>query len=145
MEYANDLGGGALLPADAKLRARVRSLVAWQHSGLSNLCARLSFESSFYPDRRAMLKEEIPQSERVFRMWKDELTHHGGPYLVGGLSLADLAFVPTILRLTSHTAGLAAWPAAQAWTATLLARDTVQEWLRDAYALPPVRLDDYRP
>jgi glutathione S-transferase len=35
MEYANELGGGSLLPMDTKLRAQTRSLVAWQHSSLS--------------------------------------------------------------------------------------------------------------
>lgn len=47
MEYANDLGICRLLPPDVKARARARALAAWQHSGLSNLCPRLSFESSF--------------------------------------------------------------------------------------------------
>src|SRR4051812_20747387 len=35
MEYANDRCGGRLLPADPVRRARARSVVAWQHSGLS--------------------------------------------------------------------------------------------------------------
>lgn len=145
MEYANDLGGGELLPPDARARARVRSLAAWQHSGLSKLCPRLSFESSFYPDRRNMTEEEVAQSGRIFGVWEEELGTSGGPYLAGSLSLADLAFVPTVLRLVAHAANLDRWPLTDAWAQRLLGRETVQEWLREANALPVVRLPDYLP
>jgi glutathione S-transferase len=145
MEYANDLGGGCLLPPDAKARAHARSLVAWQHSGLSNLCPRLSFESSFYPDRRRMTEDEITQSARLFRSWEDELRRSGGPYLIGDLSLPDLMFVPTVLRLTSHAEDLGQWPLAKAWTERLLSREAVAEWLQEARAQPVVRLAGYLP
>jgi glutathione S-transferase len=145
MEYANDLGDGRLLPSDVKARAHARSLAAWQHSGLSNLCPRLSFESSFYPDRRPMIEEEVAQSRRVFRVWEDELEKSGGPYLVGDVSLADLAFVPTVLRLTAHASSLDPWPLTKAWTDRLIVRETVQQWLQEAHAQPVVRLADYLP
>ena len=115
MEYANDLSGGELLPADIKLRARARSLLAWQHSGLSNICARLSFESSFYPERRDLTQDETEQAGRIFRVWEEELSRSGGPYLTGRLSLADLAFVPTAIRILSHRPNLDKWPLTQAW------------------------------
>lgn len=143
MEYANELGGGALLPADPKRRARARSLLAWQHSGLSGICGRLSFESAFYPDRRAMTDDEITQATRLFKVWEAELTDSGGPWLAGTLSLADLAFVPTVVRLIAHAPDLSAFALTQAWCDCLLARPTVQEWMREAATLPPVRLDDY--
>ena len=59
MEFASESGDNSLLPTDIELRARARSFAAWQHSGLSNICPRLSFESSFYPDRRTLTEEEI--------------------------------------------------------------------------------------
>lgn len=144
MEYANDIGDGTLLPADAKLRARVRSLVAWQHSGLSNICPRLSFESSFYPDRRAMSPAEVADARRLFDVFETALQRSGGPYLAGALSLADLAFVPTLIRIMSHRPGLDAWPLTQDWHGLLMSRDSVQEWMHEAMKLPPVLLDDYR-
>jgi glutathione S-transferase len=145
MEYVNELGGGRLLPDEVKARAHARSLVAWQHSGLSNLCPRLSFESSFYPDRRPMTEDEVAQSSRIYRVWEDELGESDGPYLVGDLSLADLMFLPTVLRLTLHTEVLDRWPLAKAWVERLLARESVQEWLLEAQAQPVVRLADYLP
>lgn len=144
MEYANELCHGRLLPEDAKKRAHARSLSAWQHSGLSGICARLSFESSFYPDRRRMTEVEREQAQRIFDVWQSELQQSGGPFLLGTLSLADLAFVPTVLRLTSHTDNLDQWPLLGGWVERLLSRAAVRQWLDIANALPVVRLDDYR-
>jgi glutathione S-transferase len=138
MEYANDLGGGRLLPAHPKLRGRARALVAWQHSGLLALCAELSFESAFYPHPRPMTADEATQSERIFSLWETELANNGGPYLMGDLSLADLAFVPTIIRLLAHARSVEGWPLTSTWTQRLMARSTVQEWMFEARSLPPV-------
>src|SRR5688500_6934842 len=49
MEYANDAREGRLLPADRTQRAQARAILVWQHSGLSGICSRNSFESAFYP------------------------------------------------------------------------------------------------
>jgi glutathione S-transferase len=143
MEYANDLSGHRLLPEDFKARAHARSLASWQHSGLSGLCPRLSFESSFYPDRRPMSDDEVADSNMIFRVWEQELSQSKGPYLVGELSLADLCFVPTVLRLTSHLHSLESWPLCSAWIKLLLERPAVKEWMAEANSLPPVRLEGY--
>jgi glutathione S-transferase len=142
MEYANDLSGGQLLPKDLKARAHARSLAAWQHAGLSGLCPELSFESSFYPDRRSMSDSEISESRRIFSVWEQELSQSNGPYLLGDLSLADLCFVPTVLRLTSNLPSLEPWPLTLAWTKVLLGRPAVKEWLAEARTLPPVWPDN---
>lgn len=138
MEYANDLSGGRLLPKDLKARAHARSLAAWQHAGLSGLCPALSFESSFYPDRRSMSESELSESRRIFSVWEQELSQSNGPYLLGDLSLADLCFVPTVLRLTSNLPSLEPWPLTLAWSKVLLGRPAVKEWLAEASTLPPV-------
>lgn len=142
MEYANEWGGGMLMPAGMRERAHTRSLLAWQHSGLSGLCPQLSFESAFYPDRRAMTEDEIADAARIFDVWEAELGRSGGPYLFGGLSLADIAFVPTVVRLQAHAPDMARWPSAASWMDRLLARDFIREWMDEARRLPPVRLDD---
>lgn len=145
MEYANDLAGGRLLPREPAPRARARSFLAWQHAGLSGLCPRLSFESAFYPDKRAMTADEQAQSARAYDAFERQLAHAGGPYLAGELSLADLAMVPTLLRLVSHTPAerLAQWPGVAEWNHRLTTRPAIHEWLEDANRLPVVRLDDY--
>jgi glutathione S-transferase len=138
MEYANELGGGCLLPGNARLRARARSLVAWVHSGMSNLCSGVSFESAFFGDRRRFTETETREAARVFALWERELGDSGGPYLLGALSLADLAFVPTVVRLLSRTPNLAQLPRCSGWTERLLSRASVSEWMTIARELPPV-------
>jgi glutathione S-transferase len=143
MEYANELAGGNLLPAGVRQRAQARALLAWQHAGLSGLCPRLSFESAFYPERREMTEAERTDAARIFDAWEQALVRSDGPCLVGGLSLADLAFVPTIVRLHAHAPSLEGWPRTARWMDALLARASVCEWMDEARTLPPVRLDDY--
>ena len=143
MEYANELGGGRLLPADLRRRAHARSLLAWQHAGLSGICARLSFESAFYPQRRAMTTAEQGEAARLFKVWEDELRASGGPYLLGELALPDLAFVPAVLRLLAHRPDMEPWPLAKAWCDRLVARPCVQRWLHEAEGLPPVGIEEY--
>ncbi len=145
MEYANELCDGALLPQEVLTRARARSFVSWQHAGLSSICPRLSFESFFYPDKRAMSLDERHQATGIFSVWEQQLESSGGPYLFGALSLADLAMLPSALRLTSHMEDLKQWPGVSAWTAALLSRSTVKEWLLDAKQQPVVPLGDYMP
>jgi glutathione S-transferase len=74
----------------------------------------------------------------VFQVWEQDLLRSGGPYLVGELSLADLCFVPTVIRLVTHAPSLERWPLATAWTKLLLERAAVKEWLNEARSLPPV-------
>jgi len=138
MEYANDLSEGRLLPGDVRMRAHARSLASWQHAGLSGLCPELSYEGAFYPDPRPMSEDETPECNRIFGVWEQELARSNGPYLVGELSLADLCFVPTVLRLTAHLPSLESWPLSMAWTNRLLERPSVQQWMAEARPLPPV-------
>jgi len=143
MEFASEYGEKPLLPADIELRARTRSFVAWQHSGLSNICPRLSFESSFYPDRRLLTDGEVADCNRLFAALETELSDHGGNYLFGEMSLADLALAPTVIRLDAHNPDFSAWPRTKCWFKTMLARDSVCEWLDEARPLPHIWFDDY--
>jgi glutathione S-transferase len=138
MEYASEIGDKPLLPADSRLRARARSLVAWVHSGLSGICGNLSFESVFFPAPRGMTPAELQQAQRIQAVWEDELAKSGGPYLLGDLSLADLAFVPVVQRLQAHGATAGQFRHVDAWIDRLLSRPSVVEWMGAARALPPV-------
>ena len=145
MEFASETGERPLLPDDVQLRARARSFMAWQHSGLSNICPRLSFESSFYPDRRAMTDDEVADCRRLFSALETNIAEYGGTYLFGDLSLADLALVPTVVRLDAHAPDFRDFPLTQAWFKDVLARESVQAWLDDARPLPHIWFDDYLP
>jgi glutathione S-transferase len=143
MEFANDLCGGRLLSSDPVQRAKARSLIAWQHSGLSNICARISFESAFYPYKRKLTGEEQAEARRLFDHLERLLGASGGPFLFGEFSLADCMLAPAVVRLTRHHVDQSQHPASRAWTETLLSRETVAEWMADADALPHIWFDDY--
>lgn len=90
-----------------------------------------------------MTSDEVADANRLFAVWEDGLTRHGGPYLAGQLSLADLAFVPTVLRIGAHDPDLSEWRQTAGWMERIIARPSVQQWLGEANGLPVVRLSDY--
>lgn len=143
MEYASDVAGGALLPAEPRTRAQARALMAWQHSGMSNICARISFESAFYPLKRPLSDTERAQCRPLFDHLENILEMSGGPFLFGWISLADLILVPSVVRLARHDLDLAPWPHAKTWAAALIERPAVAEWIMDADRLPHIWFDDY--
>lgn len=143
MEFANDACNGRLLPADIEARAQARALAAWQHAGLSSICRRISFESAFYPVKRALTAAERSECAPLFAHYDALLARHGGPYLFGAVSLADFAHVPTVVRLCAHDADLTPWPAAADWARRLLAHPLVREWMDEAERLPHIWFDDY--
>ena len=143
MEYANDVAAGILLPDDLDARARARSLMSWQHSGLSQICARISFESAFYPLKRSLTVTERAEAGRLFDCLEPILQGSGGPFLFGTLSLADLMLVPTVVRLTRHDLDFANWPRSLAWATELLGRASVAEWMQEADTLPHIWFDEY--
>lgn len=143
MEYANELGGNTLLPSDIKHRARTRAFVAWQHSTLGQICPRFSFESAFYPNKRQPTMDEVSGAEFMYSVWEKELAHYQGEYLMGEYSLADIALVPSVLRLTTHIPVAEQFPLTAQWIERLIARPLIQEWLEEAYKLPPIYFNSY--
>lgn len=142
MEYANDFCG-RLLPADPASRGQARSICAWQHSGLSGICSRISFESAFYPLKRVLTRSEQREAERLFDHCEPLLAASGGPFLFGALSLADLSLTPTLIRLGRHNVDLDRHPASSEWLGQILGVPSVREWLSAADELPHIWYDEY--
>lgn len=143
MEYANDIAGGRLLPADPLHRAAARSIVAWQHAGLSSIARRISFESAFYSPRRDLSAEEVAECDRLCAHLQQRLEASGGPFLFGACSLADFALAPTVIRLHRHQLNWSAWDGVERWAEAVFGLPAVTEWLADADRLPPIWYDDY--
>jgi glutathione S-transferase len=143
MEFADDYADGRLLPQDPLARAEARSLMAWQHSGLSRICERISFESAFYPYKRELSPEEQCETSRLFQALELLLRKSGGPYLFAGVTLADFMLAPTAARLSRHRVDTSRWPLSGAWLQTLLGHELVTEWLSEADACPHIWSDDY--
>lgn len=144
MEYANELGNNALLPTNIKARARARSLAHWQHSTFGRICPCLFFEAAFYPDKKVLSTDEKHAIETIYGVWEKSISEFEGEYLVGDYSLADIMFVPSVVRFTSHMMPDRRWPKVQQWVTLLLNRPYVKEWLEEAYKLEPIYLPGYR-
>jgi len=122
-----------------------RSVLAWQHAGLSAVCSRISFESSFYPLKRRLSGREIGECGRLFGFLESVLANGEGPFLFSRASLADFALAPTVIRLSRHNAPTKSFPRVGAWMRAVLTHSLVGEWMAEADALPHIWFDDYLP
>jgi glutathione S-transferase len=102
MEFANEYCGGRLLLLCQWQRAEARSLIVWQHAGLSGVCSRISFESAFYSLKRMLTCQEQKEAGIVFSHLEKLLAASPGKYLFGDIGVADFMLVPTVVRLMSH-------------------------------------------
>lgn len=144
MEYANELGDGSLLPQNIKARAKARALASWQHSTFGRICPCLFFESAFYQEKKELSVDEIKAIEEVYSVWEESIALFEGDYLVGDYSLADIMFVPSVVRLTAHMQPDARWPKVKQWVNMLLNRPYIKQWLDEAHKLEPIYLPGYR-
>jgi glutathione S-transferase len=127
-------------PADARARARARSLCATMHSGfgrLRSLCP-MNIEASL-PDvgtrlwaEHADLQTEVRLLERL---WQDSLRHTeagGAGFLMGEFCAADAFFAPVVMRLKTYA--LPVSPETAAYMARVLAHPAVAAWVSEACA-----------
>lgn len=128
-----------LLPKDLTARAHCRAVSGEMHSGFHNLRSALPMNlKAHFPDFKVWSGAQ-GDIERVFAIWRDCLDTYGGPYLFGGLSMADAMYAPVCTRfltynvkLDSDCAGycetITSWPAMIEWTdAAKLEPDELEE------------------
>ena len=131
-----------LWPADAKARARARSLCAEMHSGFQALrggCP-MNIEAALPEVGARLMRDDAAfkaDLARINQMWQRQLGESGGPFLFGGFSIADAYFAPVCARIRGYSlpvpAEVAAYvdrifalPAMQQWVAAALAE---HDWL----------------
>ena len=83
-----------LWPADAKARARARSVCAEMHSGFTALRSHCPMNiEALLPDSGALIWRDQPgvraDVQRLVEMWGALLQEHGGPMLFGQFTVAD--------------------------------------------------------
>ncbi len=126
-----------LWPADAKTRARARSICAEMHSGFTALRTHypMNIEARL-PDVGAKLLAEQPglrtDLERIVAMWSGLLREHGGPMLFGEFSIADAFFAPVVMRLATYAPPLP--EDVLAYMARVQALPGVAAWIEGALA-----------
>lgn len=139
-----------LWPADARRRARARSLCAEMHAGFGALRSAFPMNIELHlPEigprvlaERADVRADV---ERIDAMWTEQLAESGGPFLFGGFGIADAYFAPVCSRLTSYAVPVSA--GAAAYAARVLAVPAMQRWTADALEEHTFLEDDepYRP
>ena len=127
----------ALWPRDQSVRARARSLCAEMHSGFAALrsACPMNIEASL-PEVGARVLAEQPavaaDLARLVAMWQGALAASGGPFLLGGFSIADAYFSPVAARLRTY--GLPLPTDVSAYVDRLWASPGVAAWVQDALA-----------
>jgi len=133
-----------LWPADAKQRARARSVCAEMHSGfvsLRNHCP-MNVEASLPDIGRLIWRDQAgvrADMARLSGLWgellaaqPDKMPDGSGPLLFGRFSIADAYFAPVCMRLKTYALPLAA--DLQAYVERVVALPGVQAWIQGALA-----------
>ncbi|HUZ12911.1 MAG TPA: glutathione S-transferase [Caulobacteraceae bacterium] len=125
-----------LWPADPTARALGRAAAAEMHSGFASLRGECPMDLS--------LRSEFELSEathenirRIVELWSGLLTRFGGPFLVGGWSIADAFFTPVATRFRSYGVRLSDFGdagAAGGYAERLLAEPDFLDWEKAALA-----------
>ncbi|MCW5774343.1 MAG: glutathione S-transferase family protein [Rhodospirillaceae bacterium] len=129
-----------LWPADPTARAIARAVSAEMHSGFAAL--RTQLPMNMHRDRPPAGYNDAAQRDidRILDLWRDCRSRFGagGPYLFGGLSIADAMYAPVVSRFTTYRVSLDGtaeayceamweWPALDAWRNAALAEPWVIE------------------
>ena len=124
-------------PADARLRARARSVCAEMHAGFLSLrrhCA-MNIEAELGEAGARVWQAEPGLRQDVARiesMWADALADSGGPFLFGAFSAADAFYAPVCTRLVTYA--LPVSEPTRAYVRRVLAAPGVAAWIADARA-----------
>jgi glutathione S-transferase len=124
-------------PADAKARARARSLCAEMHAGFTALRGHCpaNLEASL-PEAGARLWREHPALRadvaRLEAMWANALQASGGPWLFGAFSAADAFYAPVCGRLRTYALPLS--DTARAYVERVLTAPGVARFIAQARA-----------
>jgi glutathione S-transferase len=126
-----------LWPADARARARARSVCAEMHAGFSALRSHFPMNiEARLPEVGARVLAEQPAVRddlaRIVSIWSELLLQHGGPMLFGGFGIADAFFAPVVMRLTTYAPPLP--EPITAYLARVQALPGVSAWVKDALA-----------
>ena len=116
-----------ILPKDLAARAHCRAVAGEMHSGFHNLRSALPMNLKAHFPQFSVWTGAQGDIERVCTIWRECLDKYGGPYLFGGLSLADAMYAPVCTRFLSYDVKLDSdctgycetisnWPPMQEWT-----------------------------
>jgi glutathione S-transferase len=124
-------------PADARARARARSVVSEMHAGFGALRSHcpMNVEASLPEVGAKVWAEQDGVRRNVARieaLWADALAGSGGPFLFGPFSAADAMYAPVVTRLRTYA--LPVSETSRAYMERVIAAPGVAAWIADALA-----------
>lgn len=124
----------ALWPAEARARARARSIAAEMHSGFPALRQHCTMNCRARDRRVAMTPELSADIDRVVQIWEATRAEfgNGGSCLFGAFTIADAFYAPVVFRFLTY--GIAVEGEAARYMQSMLARPSVRDWLAAAEA-----------
>lgn len=123
-----------LLPSNRAARAHCRSVSGEMHSGFYNLRSALPMNlKAHYPKFRVFAGAR-PDIDRIAEIWRGCLETYGGPYLFGGLTMADAIYAPVVTRFRTYDVKLD--EACDAYAKTIMNWPLLAEWIEAAKREP---------
>jgi len=102
-EYLNEVRPKAgLLPKERAARARCRSICGEMHSGFANLRSALPMNLKARHTGFKIWSGAQADIDRITMIWRECFTTYHGPYLFGGLTMADAMYAPVVTRFLSY-------------------------------------------
>ena len=134
-EYLSEIAPDAgLLPDDLAARAHCRAVSGEMHSGFYNLRSALPMNIKARHASFKIFTGARPDVERIKAIWTECLATYCGPYLFGGLSIADAMYAAVCSRFRTYAIELD--PAISAYCGRILDWPLMQEWTESAMAEP---------
>jgi glutathione S-transferase len=124
----------SLLPVERGARALCRSICGEMHSGFYNLRSALPMNLKAHHPGFKVWAGARADIERVATIWRQCLQGSGGPYLFGGLSMADAMFAPVCTRFLTYDVMLDADCAA--YCRSIMEWQAMAQWVEEALAEP---------
>ena len=124
----------ALWPADPGARALARSAAAEMHAGFAALRSEFAMDLGARTPKAPSRAAET-ELRRLVELWGGLLQRSGGPFLLGGWSIADAFFTPMATRLRTYAVDVHAFGddgAASAYAERLLREPEFLAWEADA-------------
>ena len=132
-EFLNEIAPKAgLLPNDGAMRAHCRSICGEMHSGFVSLRQALPMNIKGHFPKFKIWSKAHADIERIAAIWRECLEAHGGPFLFGGISIADVMYAPVVSRFRTYDVALDR--ACQAYADRIWALPAMQEWVEAAKA-----------
>ncbi len=139
-EYLQELKPkSGLLPKNRASRAHCRSICGEMHSGFSNLRSALPMHlKSHHPGFNVWAGAQA-DIDRIALIWRECLGASGGPFLFGGLSMADAMYAPVCTRFMTYDVKLD--PECARYCERIMAWPAMRQWIEEA-KLEPDELEE---